>query len=378
MKMIRFIAILLLFSLSANIDLFGNQDRKKAIKSRKEHQKASRVKKAQEKVLVEKTAQAHKEAENQAHNVPEIILQEHVVQNNNNDNIIILQNRDHAEQEQNQNDNFNDINNFNNISNINVVHQDQNENQGDEQDKDDADNCTICFGNLDNLLEIATLLCNTTNINNRHRFHKDCIAKWLAQNNKCPMCQTENPQFPHDENIPQLIKNRFDQLVIKNQEQQKAIYQMKIRKALKIGAASVVVGIGTQILYHMLYKNLCENGNLEYCSTEQLCTIWNNIEACTALCKNGTLEYCTKEQLCTIWHNMAACTELCKDGILKYCTKEQLCNIHNFWKHCPCSIEDLRGCLPALCKNLPYCPEVITWLAETFSTAPEALIKMFV
>lgn len=267
MKTIRFISILLLLSLSANIQLFGNGERKREQIAREKKEKALRIKKAQEKVRAEKSARAHKKAQI----LPEIIFENQVIDNNN--NIIIIQ-------------------------------EDQNQNPQNQNPIDNAN------GNEDNQAE----------------------------------CQ-----------LPQK------------------------RKALKIALlSSVITGIGVMVLYPIIYKNVCENGNLEYCSKEQLCTIWNNIQACTELCNDGMLEYCTKEQLCTIWHNMAACTELCKDGIFKYCTKEQLCNIHDFWKQCPCSLEDLRGCFPAICQNLPYCPEVVTWLAETFSTTPEAIIKMFV
>lgn len=253
MKMIRFIATLLLFSLSANIDLFGNQDRKKAIKSRKEHQKAARIKKAQEKSKALNEARAHQNAKAaQKHEQIQKLLN---VQNNQNNNIFI-------EQDQNL------INNAGAVNQVQEVHPIQEENVNLEQHIHQSQSKRI--GLIFSALTIIIL--------------------------------TIHPKAPDD--IISLVKE--------------------------------------------------------------------------FLCNKGFLEYCTKEQLCTIWHNIAACTELCKDGILKYCTKEQLCNIHNIWKHCPCSIEDLRGCLPALCKNLPYCPEVITWLAETFSTAPEALIKMFV
>lgn len=74
-------------------------------------------------------------------------------------------------------------------------------------------------------------------------------------------------------------------------------------------------------------------------------------------------------------------TFLCKQGYLSYCTPEQLCDIHDFWAHCPCDLNweslDLRGCLPTICAALPYCPEIVQWLAETFSEDPETITKMF-
>lgn len=363
MKTIRFISILLLLSLSANIQLFGNGDRKREQIAREKKEKALRIKKAQEKVRAEKSARAHKKAQN----LPEIIALEQAVQNNHNDNIL---DQNLPDQEQDQAEY---LYNFNNIIQQPGQNQDQNQNPVDNADEIADNDCVICMNSLDVPEEITTLSCNGSSVQNRHRFHTQCITQWflMKETPECPTCKTVNPKILTDENVSQSIKNRFDLFIAERQLHKK-------RKALKIIAASAVTGIGAMILYPIIYKNVCENGNLEYCTKEQLCTIWHNISACTELCMNGASEHCTKEQLCVRWKDMKACTELCKDGILEHCTKEQLCNIHNFWKQCACSLKDLRGCLPAICQNLPYCPEVVTWLAETFSTTPEAIIKMFV
>lgn len=52
--------------------------------------------------------------------------------------------------------------------------------------------CLICLNPIISE-EKCTLLCQSTNENNRHIFHLDCINKWWKTKNlNCPACRSEN------------------------------------------------------------------------------------------------------------------------------------------------------------------------------------------
>ena len=57
--------------------------------------------------------------------------------------------------------------------------------------KSDNDKCIICQQGYKVENEVLKLKCS-------HLFHKECIVRWLIENNKCPMCKEycfEEPYF---------------------------------------------------------------------------------------------------------------------------------------------------------------------------------------
>ena len=45
-----------------------------------------------------------------------------------------------------------------------------------------TDDCSICLDSLDNEEEVYTLNCE-------HKYHNDCITRWLHTNPNCPLCR---------------------------------------------------------------------------------------------------------------------------------------------------------------------------------------------
>jgi len=56
-------------------------------------------------------------------------------------------------------------------------------------DKIEDCECYICLEKLQDDKPNVKLPCE-------HAFHKDCIEKWLKDNNKCPCCRKELPEAP--------------------------------------------------------------------------------------------------------------------------------------------------------------------------------------
>ncbi|KAL4384199.1 hypothetical protein GQ457_15G027960 [Hibiscus cannabinus] len=48
------------------------------------------------------------------------------------------------------------------------------------------DNCTICLEELEVGSEVSRMPCC-------HRFHGECIEKWLKQSHSCPICRFQMP-----------------------------------------------------------------------------------------------------------------------------------------------------------------------------------------
>jgi Zn finger protein HypA/HybF involved in hydrogenase expression len=48
----------------------------------------------------------------------------------------------------------------------------------------ETDSCTICQENYKNEDKIATLDC-------MHKYHAECLKKWLVIKNVCPICKSE-------------------------------------------------------------------------------------------------------------------------------------------------------------------------------------------
>lgn len=44
--------------------------------------------------------------------------------------------------------------------------------------------CSICFDDYKNTSRVTSLVCS-------HKFHTECIKKWLNQNRRCPLCQKD-------------------------------------------------------------------------------------------------------------------------------------------------------------------------------------------
>ncbi|RMZ92979.1 E3 ubiquitin- ligase RING1-like [Brachionus plicatilis] len=45
--------------------------------------------------------------------------------------------------------------------------------------------CTICLNYFERNDRLKILPCN-------HKFHSDCILKWVERNSNCPLCRREN------------------------------------------------------------------------------------------------------------------------------------------------------------------------------------------
>jgi hypothetical protein len=54
---------------------------------------------------------------------------------------------------------------------------------GDNKEEEDKCSCSVCMEDFNNGDEISTLPC-------LHRYHSDCINRWLRQSNSCPICKT--------------------------------------------------------------------------------------------------------------------------------------------------------------------------------------------
>ncbi|CAN6335527.1 unnamed protein product [Urochloa humidicola] len=50
------------------------------------------------------------------------------------------------------------------------------------------DECAICFEDFEDGEEVSVMPCS-----HRHEFHPNCIGKWLARSNTCPLCRHELP-----------------------------------------------------------------------------------------------------------------------------------------------------------------------------------------
>ncbi|XP_059630321.1 uncharacterized protein LOC132273376 [Cornus florida] len=57
---------------------------------------------------------------------------------------------------------------------------------GDGTTTTDTTNCVVCLDEISVGNEFTRLLCS-------HSFHYQCIVKWLAKNNNCPICRFEIP-----------------------------------------------------------------------------------------------------------------------------------------------------------------------------------------
>jgi hypothetical protein len=49
--------------------------------------------------------------------------------------------------------------------------------------------CSICFDEFVNGAQVSVMPC----LSRGHKFHPDCIAKWLGISNMCPLCRHELP-----------------------------------------------------------------------------------------------------------------------------------------------------------------------------------------
>ena len=50
--------------------------------------------------------------------------------------------------------------------------------------KEHLDDCSICLENIINEEHKTITSC-------KHIFHEECMAKWILQNNSCPLCRTK-------------------------------------------------------------------------------------------------------------------------------------------------------------------------------------------
>ena len=73
------------------------------------------------------------------------------------------------------------INNEENISNINDSNDNDNDsNENDNDINDNIDICVICLEDINDKLS-TKLRCS-------HKFHIECLNRWISKSNKCPLC----------------------------------------------------------------------------------------------------------------------------------------------------------------------------------------------
>ena len=68
------------------------------------------------------------------------------------------------------------------------------------EENDSQINCSICLEDMTNVDNQTTTTCD-------HTFHRDCIDRWLARHNTCPVCRTQlhnNPVEGRDWDDPDL------------------------------------------------------------------------------------------------------------------------------------------------------------------------------
>jgi hypothetical protein len=74
----------------------------------------------------------------------------------------------------------------------------------------ETENCPICQDELKNESTIRTLPCS-------HKFHKDCIQKWIEMRNLCPLCKkiadTSQPVRELDDDRTDLTQQMIDNLI---------------------------------------------------------------------------------------------------------------------------------------------------------------------
>lgn len=74
----------------------------------------------------------------------------------------------------------------------------------------EVETCPICQDELKDEPTIRTLPCN-------HKFHKDCIQKWIEMRNLCPLCKqvadTTQPVRELDDDRPDLTQQMIDNLI---------------------------------------------------------------------------------------------------------------------------------------------------------------------
>jgi hypothetical protein len=75
----------------------------------------------------------------------------------------------------------------------------------------EIENCPICQDELKDESTIQTLPCN-------HKFHKDCIQKWIEMRNLCPLCKkvadTSQPVRELDDDRTDLTQQMIDNLIL--------------------------------------------------------------------------------------------------------------------------------------------------------------------
>jgi len=84
--------------------------------------------------------------------------------------------------------------------------------ENDEFRVEDDEKCAICIEDLENMdyLKIKTVHEGKT-YGCGHKFHKDCVKKWLETASICPLCRHELPVEEDTEEIDQ-IEQRYNQL----------------------------------------------------------------------------------------------------------------------------------------------------------------------
>ena len=63
---------------------------------------------------------------------------------------------------------------------------------GEEEDDDGVTECGICLDEFVDGGEVSVMPCPSRR---EHKFHSDCIYKWLAISNVCPLCRHELPAY---------------------------------------------------------------------------------------------------------------------------------------------------------------------------------------
>ena len=111
-----------------------------------------------------------------------------------------------------------------------------------------VDECSICLDIIDQ--DKKELIC-------MHKYHKECIEKWLERSNRCPMCMRDVQEMrgETDESCMKRLMNRCcsrNNMQEINEDERQRTYMNKICGIMGMVFVAVIIIILLQIWYKKL------------------------------------------------------------------------------------------------------------------------------